>query len=222
MTGGAGAIGGAIVEALRRDGNEVAVLDRAGDFACDLADERDVRRVANAVLERHGRCEILVHAAAAFDRFALDQFDLARWRAVQTVNVEAALLLAAAFAPGMAERGFGRIVFVTSDTVWLAPGPEFIAYIASKAALEGLTRVLARAYGAAGITVNAVEPGLTPTPTSIADIPAEAFASVRERQAIKRTLEPADTAAAVAFLCSEAAGAMTGQTLCADGGLITR
>jgi NAD(P)-dependent dehydrogenase (short-subunit alcohol dehydrogenase family) len=222
VTGGAGAIGGAIVQALREDGHEVAVLDRRGDFACDLSDQTAVDETAAAFLERHDRCDILVHAAAAFDRFALDELDLGLWRHVQAVNVESALILAAAFTPGMSARGFGRIVFVTSDTVWQAPGPEFLAYIASKSALEGLARVLARSLGAAGITVNSVEPGLTPTPTSQRDLPPESFAAVRERQAIGRTLVPADTAAAVAFLCSEAASAITGQTLCADGGLVMR
>jgi 3-oxoacyl-[acyl-carrier protein] reductase len=222
VTGGAGAIGGAIVDALKAGGHEVATLDRDGDFPCDLDDELDVERTAEAVLERHGRCDVLVHAAAAFDQFTLAELDLATWRHVQRVNVESALLLARAFAPGMTQAGFGRIVFVTSDTVWLPPGPEFLAYIASKAALEGLTRVLARSLGTGGITVNSVEPGLTPTPTSVKDIPPAAFAAVRDRQSIPRSLEPADTAAVVAFLASGAAGAITGQTICADGGLVTR
>ena len=220
VTGGAGAIGGAIVQALAGAGHEVAVLDRSGDFPCDLASEEAVAATAAAVLARFGRCDILVHAAAAFDRFALAELDLARWRHVQSVNVESPLLLARAFTPGMAERGFGRIIFVTSDTVWLPPGGEFLAYIASKAALEGLSRALAKSLGAAGITVNAVEPGLTPTPTSVKDIPPEAFAAVRANQALPRSLEPADTAAAVAFLASEQAAAITGQTICADGGLV--
>jgi NAD(P)-dependent dehydrogenase (short-subunit alcohol dehydrogenase family) len=222
VTGGAGAIGGAIVEALAAGGHEVAIIDRTGELSCDLADRAAVEASAAALLERHGRCDILVHAAAAFDRFPLAELDLDAWRRVQAVNVEAALVLARALTPGMAERGFGRIVFVTSDTVWLAPGPDFLAYIASKAALEGLARALARSLGAQGITVNAVEPGLTPTPTSVHDIPAEDFERVRSRQALPRTLEPADTAAAVAFLCSEGAGAISGQTICADGGMITR
>jgi predicted dinucleotide-binding enzyme len=69
IMGGAGAIGGAIVDALRASGHEVAVLDRNGDFPCDLDDEQDVERTAEAVLERRGRCDVLVHVAAAFDQF---------------------------------------------------------------------------------------------------------------------------------------------------------
>jgi NAD(P)-dependent dehydrogenase (short-subunit alcohol dehydrogenase family) len=129
-----------------------------------------VRAAAGSVLGRHGRCDVLVHAAAAFDRADLASVDLTAWRRVQAVNVESALLLAQAFVPGMAARGFGRIIFVVSDTVW-AP-------------------------------------------------PAAAFDEVRSRQALPRTLVPDDVAATVAFLASDAAAALTGQTLCTDGGLI--
>jgi NAD(P)-dependent dehydrogenase (short-subunit alcohol dehydrogenase family) len=73
------------------------------------------------VLRQHGRCDILVHSAAAFDRADLAAVELAGWRRTQAVNVEAALLLAQAFVPGMAARGFGRIIFVVSDTVWAPP-----------------------------------------------------------------------------------------------------
>ena len=78
----------------------------------DLADEQQVRTAAQRVLDQ---------AAAAFDRSDLAGLDLAVWRRVQAVNVEFALLLAQAFVPGMAARGFGRIIFVVSDTVWARP-----------------------------------------------------------------------------------------------------
>jgi NAD(P)-dependent dehydrogenase (short-subunit alcohol dehydrogenase family) len=222
VTGGAGAIGGAIVTALEKSGHTVAVLDRAGDPPVDLANRDDLRAAAARVLEQHGRCDVLVHAAAAFDRTPLAGLELETWRHVQAVNVESALWLSQAFAPGMAERGFGRIVFVVSDTVWEPPAPDLLAYIASKAALIGVGRTLARALGRDGITVNCVAPGLTPTPAAVADTPPEAFAQVQARQAIDRPLRPDDVASAVAFLVTDAAGAVTGQTLCVDGGLILR
>jgi NAD(P)-dependent dehydrogenase (short-subunit alcohol dehydrogenase family) len=75
-----------------------------------------------------------------------------------------ALWLAQAFTPGMAERGFGRIVFITSDTFWEPPTPMLLPYVASKGALVGIMRTLARALGADGIAVTAVAPGLTDTP----------------------------------------------------------
>ena len=222
VTGGAGAIGGAIATALRATGHTVAVLDRAGDPRVDLAHCAGVKAAAARVLEAHGRCDVLVHAAAAFDRARLADLDLGTWRRVQAVNVESALWLAQSFAPAMAQRGLGRIVFVVSDTVWDPPAPDLLAYVASKAALIGIARTLARALGRDGITVNCVAPGLTPTPAAVADTPPEVFAEVRARQAIGRDLAPADVAAAVSFLVSDAAGAITGQTLCADGGLVLR
>ena len=222
VTGGAGAIGGAIATALDNAGYTPAILDRAGDFPVDLGDEAAVRATADRVLETHGRCDVLVHAAAAFDRAALADLDSTTWRRVQAVNVESALWLCQAFAPGMAERGFGRIVFVVSDTVWDPPAPDLLAYVASKSTLIGIARTLARSLGRDEITVNCVAPGLTPTPASVADTPPEAFAQVRARQAIDRSLAPDDIAATVAFLVSDGAGAITGQTLCADGGLVLR
>ena len=222
VTGGAGAIGGAIAADLRGGGHEVAILDLNGDPVVDLANRGAVQAGAAAMLDRYGRCDVLVHAAAAFDRASLLDLDPEVWHRVQAVNVESALWLAQALVPGMAERSFGRIVFVVSDTVWDPPAGDLLAYVASKAALIGMARTLARSLGRDGITVNCVAPGLTPTPAAVASTPPEAFAAVRSRQAIDRDLAPGDVAAAVAFLVSDAAGAITGQTLCTDGGLILR
>ena len=118
VTGGAGAIGGGIVAGLRAAGHEVAIFDLNGTAVVDLASRAAVQAGAAAVLDRYGRCDVLVHAAAAFDRASLLDLDPEVWHRVQAVNVESALWLAQAVVPGMAERGFGRIVFVVSDTVW--------------------------------------------------------------------------------------------------------
>lgn len=222
VTGGAGAIGGAIVAALEADGHRVVALDREAELACDLASEAATRAAAAELLERHGRCDVLVHAAAAFDQGDLDSVDAATWRRVQAVNVEAALWLCQELVPGMRERRFGRIVLITSDTVWKPPAPVLLPYIASKAALEGLGRALATALGGDRVTVNCVAPGLTATPAARAGMPAAAFDAVREAQALPRTLVPDDVAATVAYLASERAEALTGQTLSVDGGLVMR
>ena len=222
VTGGAGAIGASIVSALAEAGHTVTILDRAGDPSVDLGDERQVRAAATAVLRDHGRCDILVHAAAAFDRADLAAVDLATWRRVQAVNVESALLLAQAFAPGMAARGFGRIIFVVSDTVWAPPRGDMLPYVTSKGALVALARTLAAGHGADGIAVTCVAPGLTATPAARAAMPTAAFDDVRARQALPRTLVPGDVAATVCFLCSDGASALTGQTLCTNGGLTMR
>jgi 3-oxoacyl-[acyl-carrier protein] reductase len=118
VTGGAGGIGGAIVRVLTESDHDVAILDRQGEFAVDLADEQAVRAIAG----RLGPRDVLVHAAAAFDRAGLADIDSATWRHVQAVNVESALWLCQALTPAMIERGFGRIIFITSNTVWRPPG----------------------------------------------------------------------------------------------------
>ena len=188
----------------------------------DLAQHSAVKAAAADLIHRHGRCDVLVHAAAAFDRAGLSELTPGRWRTMQAVNVESALWLAQAFVPGMAERGFGRIVFIVSDTVWEPPAGDLLAYVASKATLIGIARTLARSLGRDGITVNCVAPGLTPTPAAVADTPPDVFDAVLRRQAIDRALAPEDVAAAVAFLAGDAGGAITGQTLCTDGGLVLR
>lgn len=222
VTGGAGAIGGAIVAALQAGGHRVVVIDRDAEISADLGDEAATRRAAAEVLDRFGRCDVLVHCAASEDPASLAELDAATFRHCQAVNVESALWLAQAFTPGMAERGFGRIVFVTSDTFWDPPAPTLLSYVASKGALVGITRTLARALGSEGIAVTAVAPGLTDTP-ALRKIAADAvFDAIVDRQALKRRLTPADTAAAVAFLASEGAAALTGQVLITGGGLILR
>jgi 3-oxoacyl-[acyl-carrier protein] reductase len=218
VTGGAGGIGGAIVRALTATGHEVAILDREGEFAVDLGDEPAVRTIAKRV----GPRDVLVHAAAAFDRAALADIDLATWRRVQAVNVESALWLCQELSPAMAARGFGRIVFIASNTLWRPPGADFLPYVVSKAALVGIARSLAKPLGADGITVNCVAPGLTRTRFTESDLPEQAFEEALARQSLPRSLTPDDTAGVVAFLASDAAAAITGQTLVADGGSVLR
>ena len=222
VTGGAGAIGGAVAAELAAAGHSVLILDQAGEPPVDLAREDQVRAAAADVLRQHGRCDVLVHAAAAFDRADLATVELAGWRRVQAVNVEAALLLAQAFVPGMAARGFGRIIFVASNTVWAPPAGDMLAYVTSKGALVALARTLAVACGGDGIAVTCVAPGLTDTPATRGVEPAAHFDDVRSRQALPRTLVPGDVAATVAFLASDGAAALTGQTIGVDGGLILR
>src|SRR6266436_6123638 len=165
VTGGAGAIGGAIAARLAPD-HTVVVLGRRGDVVVDLVDPDAVRRAAELVLDRYGRCDVFVHAAAMVAFGPFDQFDLDTWRQVQAVNVESALLLTQAFFPGMRDRGFGRVIVIVSNTFWRPPGAHMLAYVASKGALIGMVRALAVSVGGNGIAVTAVAPGLTRTPAS--------------------------------------------------------
>jgi len=220
VTGGAGGIGGAIVARLAPD-HTVVVLDRTGDVVVDLGDTDDVRRAAELVLDRYGRCDVFVHAAATFAFGPLEQIELDTWRQIQVVNVESALLLTQAFVPGMRDRGFGRVIFLVSNTFWRPPGAHMLAYIASKGALIGMARTLAVGLGGDGIAVTTVAPGLTHTPAT-ANIPAAEFVDAEAHQALSRPLTPEDTAALVAMLVGDDAAALTGQTLTVDGGLVLR
>jgi 3-oxoacyl-[acyl-carrier protein] reductase len=219
VTGGAGAIGGAIARRLEEDGHTAVVVDRAGEVPCDLGSIDEVRDAAQRVLDLHGRVDVLVHAAASFDRFTIEQFDSDAWRGVQAVNVESLLLLAQAFTPGMRERGFGRIISIVSNTFWNPPTADLLAYVASKGALIGVTRVLAKALGADGIAAIAVAPGLTRTPGTT-EVTEEEFAAVQSVQSLARPLVPDDVAETVGFLATREAAALTGQTLITDGGLV--
>lgn len=223
VTGGAGAIGSAIVAALEKTGHLVVVLDRAGgDVVCDLSSDSSTRAAAAEVLARHGRCDVLVHCAGYLDPMTLAELDLERWRALMAVNVEAALWLAKAFVPGMAERGFGRVVLISSDGQWFPPSEDFLPYVTSKAALLGVMRALAAAFGRDGVAVTAVAPGHTDTPAARAVVADGALEQSIASQALKRALRPEDTAHTVAFLASDGAAAMTGQVLIPDGGACMR
>jgi NAD(P)-dependent dehydrogenase (short-subunit alcohol dehydrogenase family) len=228
VTGGAGFIGAAIVERLAADGHRVAVLDRESEYAVDLSDEQAVRAVARRVLADHGGCDVIVHAAASFELATLTNLSAEVFRRVMAVNVESPLWLLQELSPGMAERGFGRVVFIVSDTFFNPPPvPDLLPYVTSKGALIGAARSLAKSLGPQGITVNCVAPGMTPPPgggmgADLADVENALVEDVRQRQSVHRSLVPTDVAQVVAFLARPEAEMMTGQTLCPDGGLVFR
>ena len=139
------------------------------------------------------------------------------------VNVEAPLWLMQEFTPGMKARGFGRGIFLVSDTFWDPPAvSDMLPYITSKGALIGAARSLARSLGADGITVNCVAPGMTPPPVPEPGLGKHLADAVVRRQALPRSLVPDDVAVVVAFLATPGAQAMTGQSICPDGGLVLR
>ena len=237
MTGAARGIGQAIALRLAETGHALvladilpadetvtALKDAGGEaFAviCDLGSPTDIDLLVHEVTGHYGRCDVLVNCAALMLMQPFGELDLDTWRRVQAVNVEASFQLCAAFVPGMAERGFGRIINVASNTVWKPPGPGFVAYIASKGAVVGFTRAMATELGSSGITVNAIAPGLTRSPGAEEGNTAEHFEQVRLAQAIKRSLQPGDMAGTVAFLASDDASMITGQAIRIDGGLAT-
>jgi NAD(P)-dependent dehydrogenase (short-subunit alcohol dehydrogenase family) len=233
VTGAARGIGRACASRLAADGFRVVIADRAGateaaaaiDGAAaeqvDLSDAGQTGALADRTLSAYGRCDVLVNNAAQLGRHDLEELDLDLWRRFHAVNVEAPFLLCSRLVPAMAERGGGRVVNIISNTVWSPPPAGLLAYVTTKGALLGFTRALAVEFGRRGVTVNAVAPGLTPTPGSREGMGADQFEAVLRQQAVGRSLIPEDVAGAVSYLASDDAGAVTGQALRVDGGVVT-
>lgn len=205
----------AVAGRCRAAGARTVVLD------ADLADPAAV----TALADRAGPVDVLVNNAARASNVPIDELSGDEWQATFAVNVTAPMLLTRAVAGHLRASGAGRVINVTSATVRMG-GPSGPAYVASKAALVGLTRALARAYGPDGITVNAISPGAvrTESETELAAgrSPAEIDAEVYQRQALRRRLVPDDLVDAVRWLASPGAGAITGQVIEIGGGLVYR
>jgi len=225
VTGGAAGIGAAIVARLRAAGLRVVSLDlvlpdvaREGvtDVRCDLADGAQVAEAVSGGAAS-GELAVVVHCAAHQVTAPFLELHPSDWDRTFRVNVDGAFHLRSAVVPHLRVAGGGRIVVITSSS-YFQPPAGMAHYIASKGALTGLVRALSVELGGDGITVNAVAPGLTRSEHAVKNVPEEHFALVRSRQALPRSGEPDDIAAAVAFLASDDAAFITGQTLLVDGG----
>jgi NAD(P)-dependent dehydrogenase (short-subunit alcohol dehydrogenase family) len=240
ITGAAGGLGSAMAAAFAREGATVAIVDlpgsrgdelasqinasgaagRAFHAGCDLADLTRTASVIAHICAREGGVDVLVNNAAIFPRKEVADYTIEEWQLVQRTNVDAAFVCVQGVLPAMRAAGSGRIVNVSSITFF--GGTPFLApYVASKGAMIGLTRALARECGPDGITVNAVAPGAFPTAAeAIHPDPDGYSAFVLERQAVKRRGVPADVANAALFLSAPEASFITGQLLCVDGGWV--
>ncbi|MCR0982094.1 SDR family NAD(P)-dependent oxidoreductase [Roseomonas populi] len=237
VTGGGTGIGLAVAAALTTAGARVTVLGRrdaplraavaAGKAAgFEVADVTAEGAMAAAVA-RVGTPAILVNAAGAAESAPFLKTDDALWERMLRVNLLGAVSSTRAALPGMLAGGRGRVVNIAS-TAAMRGYPYVSAYVASKHAVLGLTRALALEVATKGVTVNAVCPGFTETDIvaeSVARIvaktgrsEAEARAELAKHNPQGRLVQPEEVAAAVLFLCSDAASAVNGRALAVDGG----
>jgi 3-oxoacyl-[acyl-carrier protein] reductase len=238
VTGGSKGIGYAIAEGLVAEGVRVvvsardeAVLETAaqrlgqggGDvlaIAADVSSAKGVRGLIDATLARVGRIDVLVANAGGPTAGLPSQLDDAAWARATELTLMSAVRLARAVLPGMRERGWGRIVNVTSLSV-KQPIADLTLSNALRSAVTAFARTLATEVAGEGVTVNAVAPGYTAT-ERLEELFADDYARARLLASIpaKRFANPREVAAAAVFLCSHQAAYLTGQTLVVDGGMV--
>lgn len=234
VTGAASGIGEAIACELAAAGALVlvadidqagarAVVDRlpsAAALAVDLADPASIETFVQTVLAEHGAVDILVNNAGVSTVEPFLDSDPAGWDRLWRINLRAPMRLAQAFLPGMVERRWGRLLFVSTDSARAGAGGESV-YAACKAGLFGLAKTLARESARHGITSNVVCPGLVDTPMlrRHAERNPDMMAALMRTIPLRRAATPDEVAAYVGFLAGPRAGYVTGQTVSVSGGV---
>lgn len=235
VTGASRGIGLGIAKRLASNGRHVALVARsekplhevaeaiaaaggsASVHACDVGNAAAIAAMIDAVVEGQGRLDILVNNAGITRDNLLMRMTDEEWDEVLRVNLTSAFAACRAAARAMMKGKFGRIVNIASTSGVVGNAGQ-ANYAAAKAGLIGLTKTIARELGGKGITANVVAPGFIETDMT-AILGDEIKAKVMQGMALRRLGNPDDIAAAVAYLTSDDAGFVTGQTLCVDGGL---
>lgn len=232
VTGGAKGLGRVFVSALLAEGARVAALDvaladpvpGAVHQTCDVTDAAACQTAAAQIVEELGTVDVLINNAALFSTLPIQRYsdiDPATWDQVMAVNLRGALNMVQAVGPGMEAQGAGRIIQITSGTVYKGL-PGMLHYITSKGGLAAMTKALSRELGPSGVTVNALAPGLTLSDSIRANAGhlEETRDKVIASRAIQRDGYPEDLIGALIFLASDDSAFVTGQTLVVDGGSV--
>jgi NAD(P)-dependent dehydrogenase (short-subunit alcohol dehydrogenase family) len=235
VSGGGAGIGAAFVARFVEQDCRVAFVDigelparalveqlgeqRTRFIHCDVRDVAALQSAIRDVERDWGPIRVLVNNAARDDRHALHDLTLAGWDENQAINLRHHVFAVQAVAPGMAAAGGGAIIGLGSVS-WMRGRPAMVGYATAKAAISGMTRVLARELGERNIRVNAIVPGavVTARQTALWNTP-EAEQEFLDQQCLKFRLSVDDVARTALFLASDEARAITGQSLVVDAGL---
>jgi 3-oxoacyl-[acyl-carrier protein] reductase len=207
--------GRAVCDEIRRSGGQALAV------TTDVADEASVKAMVEAVETQYGRIDVLINNAGIFSTLEMrpfDQIPLAEWERVLRVNLTGPFLCARAVLPAMRRAKWGRIINIASGAVRLGR-PNYLHYIATKAALAGMSLSMARELGPDNITVNAILPGATFTEIERKTVTPEQKERIISMQCVPRAETPEDLVGAVLFLASEASAFVTGQSINLDGGV---
>ncbi|MDP4230179.1 MAG: SDR family NAD(P)-dependent oxidoreductase [Bacteroidota bacterium] len=238
VTGAAIGNGKAIAELLAREGAHVIIADldeaketvdsiaqikSAGDaisIQTDITDEKQVDALIGKVKSKFGRIDILVNNAGLYEEEPFDLLSFEKWKNMLEINLNGLFLMSKASIPIMKSNNFGRIINMSSNTIWLGT-PYLVHYVTTKMGIIGFTRALASEVGQFGITVNAITVGLTATqrPAGSRLAQGNILEHLLPPQAIHRAETPEDLAGIVSFLASVESSIITGQTINVDGGV---
>ncbi len=234
ITGAAGGIGTAITQRFLNEGAKVVAVDLSTEaleklsstmgnpenlllVKTDISSEGSMRQLYEQVKDKWNSVDIIINNAGWFPFLEFEKITYSDWRKVMSINLDGGFLVIKSLWPLLKESTAGRIINTASGSFFDPPAGQS-HYVAAKAGIIGLTRALAVELGDYNITVNAIAPGLTATPVVLKSFPAELIDKLAQHGAIKRRQTAGDMVGAIAFLASDDASFITGQTINIDGG----
>lgn len=238
VTGAAGGVGLGVAQALAASGHRVALLDRQGELVresaaklgatgadvtgheVDVADRESVRRTLDAVRAAFGPITVMVTSAGVAEFSSIMDLTPEQWDRMLSINLTGTFHCLQAVVPDMLEATWGRMVTISSSSAQ-SGAPRMAHYVASKGGVIALTKALAVELAEHGITVNTIPPSIIDTPmveewTATGDFPGVGV--MAPMTPVRRVGTPEDVGAAAAYLCSDAAGFITGQVIGVNGG----
>jgi 3-oxoacyl-[acyl-carrier protein] reductase len=240
ITGGGKGIGKVYAREFARVGARVVAADIDGEaakavaaeagkdggealgLATDIADQASVEALARGTIQRFGGVDVLINNASlmsALARRSWLEIPVDEWDRVMAVNLRGMFLCCRAFVPAMRDKGYGKIVNISSTTAYIGP-PLLLHYVASKGAVVAMTKALAKELGDYGVRVTALTPGMTFTEATKNILPDPIMGDMfMEMQALKEKMQPEHVVPALLFLCSEESDFVVGQNWVVDGGM---